>query len=220
MKNLFSSRSARVLTVVLLLQAVVFYGLAFARPEILPPHRPLDQFQIPGNVWLMREAMPLPADQLSVLQADDILSRLYQNAENGAYATLFIAYFETQRTGKAPHSPKNCLPGAGWSALHSGKMAIPIAGRKNPIRVNRYVVARGDNQSVVLYWYQSEDQVIASEYKAKIYTVMDSIRYDRSDTALVRVVVGVNNGDLQGATRTAVSFVQSFFEPLLHYLPA
>lgn len=220
MKHVFSSRSARVLTVVLLLQAVIFYGLAFARPEILPPHQPLARFQIPGNTWTMREEMPLDANTLSVLQADDTLSRLYQNEKTGDYATLFIAYFETQRTGKAPHSPKNCLPGAGWIATQSGSMAIPIAGRENPIRVNRYVVARGGNQSVVLYWYQSEGQVIASEYKAKIYTVLDSIRYDRSDTALVRVVVGVNNGDFKGATRTAVSFVQAFFEPLLHYLPA
>lgn len=220
MKAILNSKSARVLTIVLLIQAAVFYGLAFARPEVLPAHRPLAQFAIPGDTWAMLEAMPLDQDTLSVLQADDVLSRLYQNRNTGEYATLFVAYFETQRTGKAPHSPKNCLPGAGWMPTQSGRITIPIPGQDDPIRVNRYVVARGENQSVVLYWYQSEDQVIASEYEAKIYTVLDSIRYDRSDTALVRVVVGVNHGDVKAATQTAVSFVQTFFEPLLHYLPA
>ena len=35
------------------------------------------------------------------------------------------------------------------------------------------------------------------------YTVLDSIRYNRSDTALVRVVVNVTGGDVQRASDTA-----------------
>jgi EpsI family protein len=72
----------------------------------------------------------------------------------------------------------------------------------------------------VLYWYQSHNRVIASEYAAKIFTVVDSIRYNRSDTSLVRVVVPVQDGDTQGAVNTAVSFVKTAFEPLKEYLPA
>jgi EpsI family protein len=90
---------------------------------------------------------------------------------------------------------------------------IRVSGENSPIRVNRYIVSRGDNQSAVLYWYQSHNRIIASEYTAKIFTVMDSIRYNRSDTALVRVIVPVENGDTQGAVDTAVSFVQTMFEP-------
>jgi EpsI family protein len=97
---------------------------------------------------------------------------------------------------------------------------ISVPGQTDPIRVNRYVVARGTNQSLVLYWYQARDHVIASEYAAKIYTVSEAIRYNRTDTSLVRVVVGVQDGDVAGATKTAVSFVQSFFSPLKNYLPA
>jgi EpsI family protein len=157
---------------------------------------------------------------LDVLKADDILSRVYQNKVNGRVATLFIAYFSTQRTGKTPHSPKNCLPGSGWVQLAAGTVQIPVPGEAEPISVNDYSVARGDNQSVVLYWYQARDRVIASEYAAKIFTVTDSIRYNRSDTALVRVVVPVLDGNAQLATQTAVSFVKAFFDPLRHFLPA
>jgi EpsI family protein len=135
-------------------------------------------------------------------------------------ASLFIAYFETQRTGKTPHSPKNCLPGTGWVPMQSGMIDISVPGQPNPIRVNRYVVARGTNQSLVLYWYQARDHVIASEYAAKIYTVTEAIRYNRTDTSLVRVVVGVQDGNIAAATKTAVSFVRSFFTPLKEYLPA
>jgi len=218
MNRVLSSRAARILTIVLLAQASLFYG--FSRREIVPPHKALDQFAIDNSSWNLVENVPIDQDTLEVLKADDILSRIYQNRSTGESATLFVAYFQTQRTGKTPHSPKNCLPGSGWVPSQSGTISIAVPGQAEPIQVNRYVVSRGSNQSVVLYWYQSHNRVIASEYSAKIYTVTDSIRYNRSDTALVRVVTNVNDGDTQRATDTAVSFVKSFFEPLKEYLPA
>jgi EpsI family protein len=217
MKSVLSSKTARILTVVLLLQAATFYGLS--RPERTPVHAALSGFELPpDSPWVRMQEMQLDQETLDVLKADDILSRLYQNTKTQQPATLFVAYFQTQRTGKTPHSPKNCLPGSGWMPSESGTLTIPIRGAGSPIEVNRYVVSRGDNQSVVLYWYQSRERVLASEYKAKLFTVADSIRYHRSDTALVRVVVGAEHGDAAAATNTAASFVQAFFAPLRSYL--
>ena len=218
MTQFLKSRSARVLTVVLLAQASIFYG--FSRGETVPTHRRLEQFHLNSSNWKVQQELPLDQDTLDVLKADDILSRLYVDERDGLAATLFVAFFETQRTGKAPHSPKNCLPGAGYVPSQSGVRDISIPGQSQPIRVNQYVVARGENQSIVFYWYQARSRVIASEYAAKIYTVADAIRYRRSDTSLVRVVVNVADGNVKKAEATAVSFVQSFFEPLKNYLPS
>lgn len=218
MDSVLKSKSARILTAVLIAQAAVFYGLS--RAEAIPAHRPLAAFSLDSPEWRMTEELPLDKETLEVLKADDILSRAYVNVDSGASAVLFVAWFETQRTGKTPHSPKNCLPGSGWAPSESGEVSIPVSGMPQPIRVNRYVVARGQNQSVVLYWYQEQNRVIASEYAAKIYTVADSIRYNRSDTALVRVVVGVDEGNTQAALDTAENFVKAFFVPLRNYLPA
>ena len=219
MKSILQSRSARILTLVLFAQASVFYG--FSRREAVPVHRPLENFSLPADSgWKLIEDSKLDAETLDVLKADDILSRFYADPQTGQQATLFVAFFETQRTGKAPHSPKNCLPGSGWVPSQSGTTEIAIAGEAKPVQVNQYVVSRGQNQSVVLYWYQSRNRVIASEYSAKIYTVADAIRYNRSDTALVRVVVNVTDGNTKKAEETAASFVKTFFEPLKGYLPA
>jgi len=218
MARLFHSRSSRMLTIVLLAQAALFYGSS--RKEKTPPHKPLQQFSATDSSWVVRQDVELDKDTLEVLKADDILSRVYQNKATGQLATLFVAYFETQRTGKAPHSPKNCLPGSGWIPSQSGMIEIPISQETNTIRVNRYVVARGQNESVVLYWYQARNRIIASEYSAKVFTVVDAIRYNRTDTSLVRVVVGVNEGNTRDASDAAVSFVQSFFGPLRRYLLA
>jgi EpsI family protein len=202
---------------VLILQAAFFYG--FSRAEKAPYHQPLANFSLANSNWKVSQELEIDKESLAVLNADDILSRAYVNQNNGEMATLFVAYFSTQRTGKAPHSPKNCLPGSGWVASQSGVVDIDISGQTEPIRVNEYVVSRGNNESVVLYWYQSHNRIVASEYSAKIYTVLDSIHYDRSDTALVRVVVNVRNGNRQQALETATSFVKSFFDPLRQFLP-
>jgi len=98
---------------------------------------------------------------------------------------------------------------------------VPIPGRNETIRINHYVVAKGEDKSVVLYWYQSQNRVIAEEFKAKLYLVSDSIRHHRSDTALVRVVVPVPaNQDTEKATKIGIDFVQSVYPALRQYLPS
>jgi EpsI family protein len=89
-----------------------------------------------------------------------------------------------------------------------------------PIQVHEYVVAKGESQSLVLYWYQTQKRVIASEYRAKFWTMADAIRYNRTDTALVRVVVPIGGQGEAAAEQTAVDFVHAFFNPLRQYLPS
>jgi EpsI family protein len=218
MAGVMGSKSGVILSAVLLAQAGLFYG--FSRNEKIPSRQPLADFNLTGTPWKDVQDVEMDKDELDVLQADDVMSRIYQNSSNGHVASLFVAFFDTQKTGKAPHSPKNCLPGAGWVPSQNEIIDIPIPGEALPLQANRYIVARGENQSVVLYWYQSHNRTVASEYWAKIYTVSDSIRYNRSDTALVRIVVGVNAGDTQTASKTAIDFATAFFSQLKHYLPA
>ncbi len=218
MEGFLGSKSVRILSIVLLAQAGVFYG--FSRNEKIPPRTPLAEFSLDGTAWKNVEDVQIDQETLDVLKADDILSRVYENKTNGRFATLFVAYFDTQRTGKAPHSPKNCLPGSGWVQDQAGMVDIAIPGQTDPVHVNRYIVSRGDNRSIVFYWYQSHNRTIASEYSAKFYTIADSIRYNRSDTALVRVVVAVDANNTQRAMDTGTDFIQAFFTPLKHQLPA
>ena len=87
------------------------------------------------------------------------------------------------------------------------------------IRVNRYIVSKGDEKSAVLYWYQTPHRVIADEYDAKFWLVADSVRYHRSDTALVRIVVPVQRDQDEKAVGLGVKFVQAVYPVLRTYLP-
>jgi len=50
--------------------------------------------------------------------------------------------------------------------------------------------------------------------------VLDAIRYHRSDTSIVRIVVPVDGNDYDGATNLGIEFIQSVFPSLLKALPA
>jgi EpsI family protein len=216
--NFLNTKYARVLTAVLLVQGTAFYATAL-RDEDVPVVRPLASFPAEVSGWHIQQDVKIEQEVLDILKADDTLNRVYINPAGNAAGYLFIAFFKTQRYGQTPHSPKNCLPGSGWEPLESEPIRIDIAGRAEPIVSNRYVVARGDEKSVVLYWYQSRNRIIASEYSAKFWLIVDSIRYHRSDSSLVKIVVPVSNGDTAAATRVAIEFAQAMFPAISRQLP-
>jgi len=216
-KSLMQNKYARILTVVLVIQAALFY--ASSRAENIPSMRPLHDFPRQLSGWMMLQEGYVHDETQAILKADDTLTRTYGNPKFQVAPSFFVAFFKTQRTGKAPHSPKNCLPGSGWEREREDYLDVTIPGMAEPIRVNRYIVSKGEQKSLVLYWYQTQNRVVANEYKAKIMTVGDAIRYNRTDTALVRVVVPVM-GNEAAAQQEAVDFVQSFFIPLRKYLPS
>ena len=208
----------RLLTIVLVVQGGVYYEVR-SRSELMPEVPPFSLFPAQLGDWQKAKEYPIDKETQDVLRANDMLSREYVNLSAQTNAFLFIAFFKTQRYGQAPHSPKNCLPGAGWAPTQSGTISIAVAELQGPIVVNRYVVSKEGDQLLVIYWYQGHHRVIASEYSAKFWLVLDAIRYRRSDTSLVRVTVPVRNDDTDTATKTGVAFVQSLFPALLKQLP-
>jgi EpsI family protein len=215
--SFLKSRAAMILSVLLIVQASVFYG--FSRGETPPSYRALDGFPKELGGWRTIHQGVMEQDVKDVLRADDYITRDYAESAEKA-ANLFVAFFKSQRAGQTPHSPKHCLPGSGWVWSVADTIPVTVPGRATPIEINRYLVSKGENRSMVLYWYQSRDRVVASEYKAAAYVAWDAIRYNRTDTALVRVVVPVAEGRDDVATQTGVEFIQAFFATLRQFFPA
>lgn len=216
MPDFLRSTPVRIVSLILVLHAVFFYTLSHGEAVLLV--RPLADFPKEVGAWRTVEEGVLDQETLRILKADDYLTRDYASPSSHLVANLYVAFFRTQRTGQAPHSPKNCLPGGGWVPSSSSIVDVPVPGRREPIQVNQYIVSKGPARDVVLYWYQSHGRVVASEYTAKIYVVADALRYHRTDTALVRVIVPVTGSD-DDAVRAAREFIGSFFSPLAQFLP-
>lgn len=167
---------------------------------------------IAGEVGADQEIDP---DSLAVLGPGDFLSRIYTGNNQTSPIGLFIGYFPTQRTGVTIHSPKNCLPGAGWAFESSKYVDMPDA-QGAPHRVGEYIISNGTNRQFVIYWYQAHGRSVASEYLAKIYMVEDAIRMNRTDGALVRVITPIGMNE---ATSTAKARAESFAAQLFPMLP-
>jgi EpsI family protein len=185
--------------------------------ERLPQRQPLSSFPVSVGVWQGRD-LGIDPSALEILGPGEFLSRAYFQPGQ-PYIDFLVAYFPSQRTGNSIHSPKNCLPGAGWSPAEAGHMTLAAPGRA-PVVVNSYVISKGMNREVVLYWYQAHDRIIASEYKAKFYLVADAIRMNRTDGALVRVITPLDRGETVGSgQRRATVFAEQILPMLSAYIP-
>jgi EpsI family protein len=136
---------------------------------------------------------------------DEYLLRSYAGADStSAGFSIYVGYYQHQARGHTIHSPKNCLPGAGWEALTSATAAVPIAGAS--VQVTKYLLQRNDERAVVLYWYQGRGRVENNEYVVKWDLLRDAALRRRSDEALVRVVVPIATGENEAlAVATAVA---------------
>ncbi len=215
MPTIPGSASQRTVSLMMLLAIAVF--AAYPKTENVPLAQPLRNVPAQFGSWTAVRDTPVESDVLEVLKADDTLSRYYADSSQRA-VHLLVVFFKSQSTGVAPHSPKNCLPGAGWTPSRSEIVRLPVDGGE-PIEVNRYVIEKGNQRSVVLYWYQSAHRVVASEYWARLYTIFDAVRYRRSDTSMVRVVTGVEDDGVEAAEQRAARFAAAVFMPLKTYLP-
>ena len=216
---LFSNRFVQVFTVILGLQAVLFYTALHG--DARPLAHPLADFPSKLGDWMRVADIPVDDDTKSVLRADDILSRFYVRATNpnvpltptqeealvAAHQELFIAYFNTQQQGQSPHSPKNCLPGSGWSPVESGEMNVTIPGLAKPLTINKYVIAKGNSESMVLYWYQSKNRIIASEYLGKLILARDTLLQNSTAAAIVRIIVADEPAAATAAHDLAVKLI-------------
>jgi EpsI family protein len=184
-------------------------GMAYlSHGESTPPAKPLAEFpsKVAGYTQIIE--WPLDKETLDILKVTDYLNRGYWiPGMNRDLMGLYIGYFRSQRTGATIHSPKNCLPGAGWNPVQESVYQLPLAnGSTAP--VNLYTLRKGLDEELVLYWYQSHGRIVASEYWGKFYLVYDALRLNRTDAALVRVTIPIENGDEATAKQRAITFAQ------------
>jgi EpsI family protein len=212
MKNL------RFWTVVALLAGTALLLFARGNNDVIPVSEPLSM--VPRTIagWSGRDIV-IDQDTLDVLGAGDFLSRIYSQGGHFEHIGLFIGYFPTQRTGVTIHSPRNCLPGAGW--VFESSQYVNLTDAKGKLhRVGEYIIGNGDSRQFVIYWYQAHGRSVANEYMAKIYLVADAMRLNRTDGALVRVITPISPKEDTAEARTrAEAFAAQLAPELPRFIP-
>ena len=213
---------ARVLIVITIFTATTTAAGWLSRPEPQIARQALIDLErsIDGKT---ASEVALDRKVIETLGLDDHVNRVYERAGTTP-VSLYIGFYRSQRTGQTIHSPLKCLPGTGWQPVDTGRVSLDVtdsSGRPTRIQVNRYVVQKGISRHVVLFWYQMRGHVVASEYTAKLYLIDGAVRTNRTDGALVRVIVPIKDGETDAsADAVAASFVRQLFPRLTAHLPA
>jgi len=199
--------------------------MSFVRTQIVPELRaPLDT-ALPAQVEGMTgEDVEVPDAEAAVAGFTDYALRVYQETDTASatqaavpWASIYFGFYDQQSRGKTIHSPQNCLPGAGWEALSSEPTTIGAGA--DAFVVNQYILQKGQDRALVLYWYQGRGRVAHNEYLVKWDLLRDAALRRRTDEALVRIVVPVYRGVDEEAFDLARRVALEVKPALDHVLP-
>jgi len=200
------------------LAAAILIGQVGGREDIIPDRKLFTEFPTHISSWKGR-ADRLESIYLDALKLDDYILVDYSDDQGNAL-NFYVAYYGSQRTGQAAHSPKSCLPGGGWRIEEITQKKIQGSGPPDVLHVNRVLIRKGDHTQLVYYWFKQRGRDITNEYLVKWYLFWDAMTKKRTDGALVRVVAQIPaGGDVSVAEEMMQSFTRSVIPYLDQYVP-
>jgi len=200
--------------VILCVQGIAVYALH--REPFLPSPPPLSTFPVRLDNWVRAADEIMDPATIEMLGPDDVLSRRYQLDDGSRRADLFVGYYRSQLKGKNAHDPKVCLPGGGWNPEESRLIKVDFGGGKTA-SVNYYRIEKAGARQIVVYWFQTPTGTYASEQELNANRVLAAIRTNRTDMALVRVIVPVLNDGVDAASRDAIKFARIVYPEILPF---
>lgn len=160
--------------------------LTMNRQRAMPLRAPLSTIRTQFEGYTSDDETIAP-DEARVAGMSRYLFRVFTSRNSRDAFTAYVGYYEDQTQGRTIHSPRNCLPGAGWDPIESSRRTL--ATPTGPLTVNRYLLANKNARVLVYYWYQGRGRTEASEYRVKWNLLRDAALRGRTEEALVRVVV-------------------------------
>lgn len=216
-------------TYIMLALALMFFALMKSLPgrdEVLPDRVQFREFPLRIGEWTGYKKN-MEVDIINGLNFTDYLLADYKS-DQGDYLNFYVAYYDSQRKGRSVHSPRTCIPGGGWEMKGLEQVtfdSLIINGQ--PLTANKVLIQRGDDRSLVYYWFDQRGRTITNEYAVKWYIFQDALTKLRTDGALVRLVIPLRSGNSNGvgaenesaAKMLAENFLRDMIPRLPDYIP-
>ena len=190
---------------------VVFQFSLKGQKEIIPIHKAYGQLSL--NIDGYSE-MPqsLPDSIVKFLELTDYV--LIDYFKDNKAVNFYIAYYESQKKGRVPHSPKLCIPGGGWEIVQLTEETI------NGVNLNRAIIKKEEKSQLVYYWYQQQNKSIANEYSLKWYNFLSARNNNRSDVALIRITTMIYpNENTLSADNRLQAFMNNVQNKISQFVP-
>ncbi len=199
--------------IILLLQTAASRVLSIPERDIPVPAL----HKLPSQIgpWKAAGEQTLEPDVAEYLKPDDYVIRDYLNQPANSSINVFVAHFRSLQDSYGPHSPRLCLPGAGWQPQSSKIATIQVPELAEGLAVNEYILEKSNNRILVVYWYQNNRHAWAEEFQAKLTLLPDLIRYRRSDASLVRLITPIPTGLGDNALANSLQFARLILPSLI-----
>jgi len=208
---------SRTLIITVLMALTFVIHLYADTAENTPLVKPFSAFPTRIGDWSGRESRFDPK-VYDILGVDDSFLADYTSSE-GRQINVYIGYYQSQREGDLIHSPKNCMPGAGWKIIRTTTERVALGNGDQNMDVIKMVLQKGPHKQAMYYWFHSRGRIIASEYAQKIYMVIDSITRQRTDEAFVRLIAPIAPGAEDQAFNDLSAFTRLLMPLLGQHLP-
>lgn len=182
------------------------------RKDFIPIRKDFFSFPTQISTWNgVRDNLDLKT--VKFLNLSDYVLINFKNPDN-KIVNFYAAYYETQKHGAVPHSPKQCIPGGGWQIK-----AIKTASYQG-VNFNRVLIQKEDQKQLVYYWYKQRDKTIANEYQLKWNTFLESFENRRTEATLVRLTTSLSeNETFEIADERLKQFILIIKPKFTNYIP-
>ena len=201
--------------VIILISATGLTSL-FSHSERIKPNRPFSQFPLEIGLWRGVSGQ-MDEKIYNILGVEDYIMANFSKGP-GQGVNLYVGFYQSQSKGDLIHSPKNCMPGAGWHIIKSSVISIVLPKSGKTMKIARLLLNKGGQQQVVYYWFQSRGRIISSEYMQKIWLVLDSITKNRTDGSFIRLIAPVIKNETETET-LLTQFADDVYPVLNQFIP-
>jgi len=173
--------------------AVIVSSQIFEREETVVNSKPLSQFPVMLGSWRASESR-LPPGIEAVAGASEYYYGDFLSSSDNKKVNLYIAYYQDQKLGAAPHSPKVCIPGDGWVITSDNPVLINNKNNKS-FEVSRLIITKDKHTIITYYWLKQGENIFHQQLMARLNLIWFALKENRADAALIRMVSEVGSNE-------------------------
>ncbi|MBE8232299.1 MAG: VPLPA-CTERM-specific exosortase XrtD [Endozoicomonadaceae bacterium] len=201
-----------VASTILLVAVVIGVYSIDQRSEFIPDRKAFPSFPMEIAEWTGKHSNMENAVVNRLGLSDYILADFIKDSNKPV--NLYVAYYQSQRKGVSPHSPRVCIPGGGWQITDIKRTNL------RDLPVNRIIIKKDEMTQLVYYWFQQRGRKMANEYLMKWFLFKDALFLNRTDGALVRLTTLVFPGEsMDDAEKRIHGLAADLLPALPAYIP-
>ncbi len=148
------------------------------------------------------------------LRLDDVTQKRF--VKDGEVIDLYVGYYFSADKLSASHSPLVCMPGKG--VVLEGLTEKEYSFNSYQLKYAAVAAVNDETQSFIVYWFQSYDKS-APNMHTNIYNALANIIRGKSpETAFIRIIIPIREGDRSRALKAALDFVEKFYPIFMVYV--